>query len=65
MLRVFGFLWLVITVLGMLNWVLIGSIQFDLVQFLFGGMSVASRVVYSLIGFLSIGYLFFLRCRKN
>ena len=41
---------LVITVIGALNWVLIGLFRFNLVSFLFGDMSWISRIVYILVG---------------
>ena len=41
---------LVITVIGALNWGLIGLFRFNLVSFLFGDMSWLSRIVYILVG---------------
>lgn len=41
---------LVITVIGALNWGLIGFFRFNLVSFLFGDMSWISRIVYILVG---------------
>ncbi|MBU5593827.1 DUF378 domain-containing protein [Amphibacillus sp. MSJ-3] len=42
---------LVLTVIGAINWGLIGFFQFDLVAFIFGGQGAAlSRLLYSLIG---------------
>jgi uncharacterized membrane protein YuzA (DUF378 family) len=41
---------LVLVIVGALNWGLVGLFKFDLVAFLFGGMSILSRVVYSLVG---------------
>jgi uncharacterized protein len=53
---------LILTIIGALNWGLIGLFAFDLVASLFGGMEVAlSRIVYSLIGLaglINIGLLF-------
>ena len=43
--------------IGALNWRLIGILRFDLVNFLFGNMSLLSRIVYTLVG-LSGLYLF-------
>lgn len=40
--------------IGALNWGLVGLFGFDLVAFLFGVMSVASRIVYSLIGISAV-----------
>ncbi len=41
---------LIITIIGTINWGLIGLFQFDLVAFLFGDMSLISRIVYTLVG---------------
>ena len=48
---------LTIAIIGTLNWGLIGILRFDLVIFLFGNMSLLSRIVYTLVG-LSGLYLF-------
>lgn len=42
---------LILTIIGGLNWGLIGLFRFDLVAFLFGGSgSLLSRIVYTLVG---------------
>ena len=41
---------LIITIIGAVNWGLIGIMDFDLVAFLFGNMSLLSRIVYTLVG---------------
>lgn len=41
---------LVVTIIGAVNWGLIGIMDFDLVAFLFGSMSMFTRVVYTLVG---------------
>ena len=42
---------LILSIIGCLNWGLVGIFQFDLVSWLFGGQAaVISRVVYTLIG---------------
>ncbi len=41
---------LTIAIIGAVNWGLIALLEFDLVAFLFGAMSVISRVVYGLVG---------------
>lgn len=41
---------LVLTIIGAINWGLIGLFEFDLVAFLFGDMSMLSKAVYSLVG---------------
>lgn len=41
---------LTIAIIGALNWGLIGLFNFNLVSFLFGDMSLLSRIVYILVG---------------
>ena len=41
---------LILTIIGAINWGLIGIAGFDLVAFLFGTMSILSRFVYTLVG---------------
>jgi len=53
---------LAITIIGAVNWGLIGLLQFDLVAFLFGDMSWLSRIVYTLVGICGLYLLtFFMR----
>jgi uncharacterized membrane protein YuzA (DUF378 family) len=51
----------ILTIVGGLNWGLVGLFKFDLVAAIFGGMhfgevNVGSRIVYALVG-LSAAYL--------
>lgn len=48
---------LTIAIIGAINWGLIGIFRFDLVNMLFGNMSMLSRIIYTLVG-LSGLYLF-------
>ena len=42
---------LILSIIGSLNWGLVGIFQFDLVAWLFGGQgSVISRIIYTLVG---------------
>ena len=41
---------LALVIIGALNWLLIGVFRFDLVAFLFGNMTLLSRIVYILVG---------------
>jgi uncharacterized membrane protein YuzA (DUF378 family) len=42
---------LILSIIGSINWGLIGLFQFDLVAWLFGGQdAILSRIVYSLVG---------------
>ena len=40
---------LILSIVGALNWGLIGLFRFDLVAFLFGNMSLLSRIIYVLV----------------
>lgn len=41
---------LTIAIIGCVNWGLIALFEFDLVAFLFGAMTLLSRIVYGLVG---------------
>lgn len=41
---------LIIAIIGTINWGLIGFFKFDLVKFLFGNMSILSRIIYAVVG---------------
>ena len=42
---------LILSIIGCLNWGLVGIFQFDLVAWLFGGQgAILSRIIYSLVG---------------
>lgn len=41
---------LVLVIIGAINWGLIGLFGFDLVAFVFGSMSVLSRIIYAIVG---------------
>lgn len=45
---------LVLTIIGALNWGLVGFFDFNLVAFLFGSMSILSRIIYMLVGLSSL-----------
>lgn len=53
---------LFLTIIGAINWGLIGFFQFDLVASIFGGQdSILSRIIYSLVGIaglINLGLLF-------
>lgn len=53
---------LTIAIIGAINWGLIGLFKFDLVAFLFGDMSILSRIVYTLVGLCGLYLIsFFMR----
>lgn len=45
---------LAITIIGGINWGLIGLLDFNLVEALFGAESIVPRIVYSLVGLTSL-----------
>lgn len=46
---------LILSIIGGINWGLVGIFRFDLVAFLFGGQTAAvSRVIYTLVGLAAI-----------
>ena len=53
---------LILSVIGCINWGLVGIFQFDLVAWLFGGQgALISRIIYTIIGLAglwSISFLF-------
>jgi len=51
---------LVITIIGAINWGLVGLFDVDLVAFLFGTQTIMTRIVYGLVaicGLVNIGIL--------
>ena len=41
---------LILIIIGAINWGLIGFFQFNLVEAIFGDMTVLSRIIYGLVG---------------
>ena len=42
---------LILTIIGGINWLLVGVFQFDLVAWIFGGQAaLVSRIIYTVIG---------------
>ncbi|MCH5252136.1 MAG: DUF378 domain-containing protein [Lachnospiraceae bacterium] len=41
---------LILVIIGAINWGLVGFFGLDLVAFIFGSMSIISRIVYAVIG---------------
>ncbi len=50
----------ILVIIGALNWLLVGFFSFDLVAFIFGSMSVMSRIIYALVGLASFWIIFFI-----
>ena len=51
---------LVLTVIGGLNWLLVGAFDFNLVHAILGGIPLLERIVYILFGIAAIASLGFL-----
>jgi len=46
---------LALTIIGSLNWLLVGLFSFDLVAFICGGSaSIAARIIYAIIGITAL-----------
>ena len=56
---------LILSIIGCVNWGLVGIFQFDLVAWLFGTASVLSRIIYTLVGLAGLWCItfFFHRAR--
>lgn len=57
--RVTSVIAMILVIIGALNWLLIGLFAFDLVAFIFGSMSVMTRIVYSAVGLAGIWMIFY------
>ncbi len=56
---------LILSIIGSINWGLVGIFQFDLVSWIFGGQSaVISRIIYTLVGLAGL-WCISLLWRKN
>jgi uncharacterized membrane protein YuzA (DUF378 family) len=56
---------LIVTIIGGINWLLIGIFDFNLVYWLLMENSVASRVVYSIVGLCALGNIILLFLRND
>ena len=45
---------LILSIIGAVNWGLVGFFKFDLVAYLFGSLSLLSRIIYALVGLSGI-----------
>lgn len=50
---------LTLVIIGAINWLLIGLFQFNLVDSIFGELSVLSRIIYTLVGVAGLWSLSF------
>lgn len=48
--KVIDIIALVLIIIGAINWGLIGIFNFNLVEAIFGGLSIITRIIYILVG---------------
>ena len=59
---------LTLVIIGAVNWGLVGFFKFDLVAYLFGSLSLLSRIIYALVGLSGLYVLSMYgrnRCRRR
>jgi hypothetical protein len=61
---VVGWIVWVLVIVGGLNWGLVGALNFNLVDAIFGAGSLVSAIVYILVGISAIVSIFGCRCMK-
>jgi uncharacterized membrane protein YuzA (DUF378 family) len=54
----------ILVVVGALNWLLIGLLDFNLVAMLFGSISFISRTIYTLVGLAGLWIIFYIFAYK-
>ena len=57
--KVLNYIVLTLVIIGALNWLLVGLFSFNLVDSLFGSMSLLSRIIYVLVGISGLWSLAF------
>ena len=57
--KILNYIALTLTIIGAINWGLIGLVRFNLVAFLFGDLSWISRLIYILVGISGLYLLTF------
>ena len=50
----------VLVIIGAIVWFMVGLFSFDLVAFLFGSMSLISRIIYCAVGLAGLFMIFFI-----
>ena len=53
-LSVLDWLALILLIVGGINWGLVGVLDFDLVETIFGDMTILSRIIYTVVGLSGI-----------
>lgn len=57
--KVVDYIALTLTIIGAVNWGLIGFFNFNLVSYLFGDMTLLSRIIYAIVGLSGLYLLSF------
>jgi len=64
--KIIDYLAHLLIVVGAINWGLVGFFKFDLVQFIFGDMTILSRIIFALVGIAGLYAIsFFGRIRSG
>lgn len=63
--KVIDYIALVLVIVGAVNWGLVGFFSFDLVRFIFGDMTLLSRIIYALVGISGLYALSYFGRLKN
>ena len=48
--KILNYIVLTLVIIGALNWLLVGLFQFNLVDSIFGELSILSRIIYTIVG---------------
>ena len=51
---------LILLIIGGINWLLVGALKFDLVDFLLGSVPVLARIVYIIVGIAALYTIYYL-----
>ena len=62
---VLDYIVLVLVIIGAVNWGLIGFFKFDLVNVIFGKMTLLSRIIYAVIGLSGLYSITFFMRNEN
>ncbi len=63
--KVLDYIVLTLIIVGTLNWGLVGIFNFDLVKWIFGNMTIISRIIYTVIGLCGLYALSYYGRLKN
>ena len=64
-LNLFDYIALILVIIGAVNWGLIGFFRFDLINVIFGNMTLLSRLIYAVVGICGLYSISFLMRGKE